>query len=417
MSKLGWIDFSSDERRKVKLVLAALSEKGVLDELGIGQIRDAFANRLFPGVSTIQTRAKYFITIARLLRDIQNGNAKKAKTPLQWLVQQEHLLAETLVKVHGKSEDGIIGAESINKGGVSRRPSSIYWNGLKTFGIVRSPLSLREFCSQLDENHHVAHTANLNHQEGSDDDDVMPAQRLVDLPDRISSWQVEDRLSIHLSLSEAEFLRDKLSTTPGVEHSVPAQILRNGGIAKLLSATGDESAELLVLNFDALTKLLLSCAGVSETCKKQVEQAQSFSLAMEGPHIRFNFLLAKANRFGREAAELGVAFEKWQASVQRQDIFHPECVNDWFDVIHGSRVKPKSRSFVERWCQLMHQNAHVSQLDTLVRNRAKGNKKSRSRLNKKLSEFEWIGIKRLDFRWGTARKLLADIEGGLNASH
>ena len=85
MSALGWIDFSSDERAKVKQVLAALNEPGTLDELGIGQLRDAFANRLFPGMSTIQTRAKYFVTIARLLRDIQMGHANKSKSPQQWL--------------------------------------------------------------------------------------------------------------------------------------------------------------------------------------------------------------------------------------------------------------------------------------------------------------------------------------------
>lgn len=136
MSQLGWVDFSSDERNKVKLVLAALNEPGTLDELGIGQIRDAFANRLFPGLSTIQTRAKYFITIARLLRDIQNGKAMKSKTPHLWLEQQEHLLAEALVRIHGDAEKGIIGAESIINGGVSRRPSSIYWNGLKTLALL-----------------------------------------------------------------------------------------------------------------------------------------------------------------------------------------------------------------------------------------------------------------------------------------
>ncbi len=54
-SKLGWVDFSSLERDRVSQVLSILQEKGTLDELGIGQIRDAFADKLFPGISTIQT--------------------------------------------------------------------------------------------------------------------------------------------------------------------------------------------------------------------------------------------------------------------------------------------------------------------------------------------------------------------------
>ena len=63
---LGWIDFSKSERSKVLSVLNLLSESGTLDELGIAQIRDGFANLFFPGTSTIQTRAKYFMIIPRL---------------------------------------------------------------------------------------------------------------------------------------------------------------------------------------------------------------------------------------------------------------------------------------------------------------------------------------------------------------
>ena len=78
-----------------------LSEQGAVDELGIGIIRDAFANYFFPGTSTIQNRAKYFLIVPyvlreavdgryeeRILRDIQNGITleklnmrKRKKTP------------------------------------------------------------------------------------------------------------------------------------------------------------------------------------------------------------------------------------------------------------------------------------------------------------------------------------------------
>ena len=59
MSVFGWIDFSPSDRALVKEAIAGMKEEGTLDELGIGQIRDAFADLLFPGFSTIQTRAKY----------------------------------------------------------------------------------------------------------------------------------------------------------------------------------------------------------------------------------------------------------------------------------------------------------------------------------------------------------------------
>ena len=64
-SSLGWIDFSSEHRDRVKTVLDLLATPGVVDELGIGIIRDAFSDMFFPGITTIQTRAKYFIVIPK----------------------------------------------------------------------------------------------------------------------------------------------------------------------------------------------------------------------------------------------------------------------------------------------------------------------------------------------------------------
>ena len=68
-SSLGWIDFSSEHREKVRSVIDFLSAPGVVDELGIGVIRDTFADGMFPGISTIQTRPKYFLLTALLIRD------------------------------------------------------------------------------------------------------------------------------------------------------------------------------------------------------------------------------------------------------------------------------------------------------------------------------------------------------------
>lgn len=81
-SLIGWIDFSSTERERVSQVLSMLQEKGTLDELGIGQIRDAFADQLFPGFSTIQTRAKYFVTIPYIFHDYRKLEPHERPPPL-----------------------------------------------------------------------------------------------------------------------------------------------------------------------------------------------------------------------------------------------------------------------------------------------------------------------------------------------
>jgi hypothetical protein len=90
ISSLGWIDFSSEHREKVRTVLDLLATPGVLDELGIGVVLVSFADRIFPGISTIQTRAKYF-TLSRgkgnssIICFVGNLKPKNSnKSPANW---------------------------------------------------------------------------------------------------------------------------------------------------------------------------------------------------------------------------------------------------------------------------------------------------------------------------------------------
>jgi len=57
-----WLDYSEVERRKMLDVIDLFGEKTTRDELGIGGVRDAFADLLFPA-TTIQTTAKYFLFV------------------------------------------------------------------------------------------------------------------------------------------------------------------------------------------------------------------------------------------------------------------------------------------------------------------------------------------------------------------
>ena len=67
--EIGWIDFSREDRKKALTILQTLQEEGAVDELGIGVIRDAFANYFFPGTSTLHTRAKYLLIVPYIVHD------------------------------------------------------------------------------------------------------------------------------------------------------------------------------------------------------------------------------------------------------------------------------------------------------------------------------------------------------------
>ena len=148
-SVLGWIDFSSEHREKVKTVIDLLHVSEVVDELGIGTIRDCFSDTLFPGISTIQTRAKYFLTLPRLLREYQAlpPHFRRKHALADWLNDQENQCMKFLHKNHRSDrQTGIIGVEFAEKPGeVQRKPSSVYWNGLRLFGLVKTRLSPAEF--------------------------------------------------------------------------------------------------------------------------------------------------------------------------------------------------------------------------------------------------------------------------------
>ena len=153
MSAIGWVDFSSDHREKVKSVIDQLSTPGVIDELGIGVIRDSFSDELFPGLSTIQTRAKYYVTIPRIFKDYERlAPRQRRKQRLDsYLLQQENRCMQSFVAYHESDpQPGIIGESFAGKQGeVQRKPSSVYWTGLRLFRIVRTNLSLPSFCRRF----------------------------------------------------------------------------------------------------------------------------------------------------------------------------------------------------------------------------------------------------------------------------
>ena len=49
--------------RLVELFASRVADRSTLDELGFGPIRDAFSDHFFPGISTIQTRARYLLFV------------------------------------------------------------------------------------------------------------------------------------------------------------------------------------------------------------------------------------------------------------------------------------------------------------------------------------------------------------------
>ena len=417
MSQIGWVDFSSDDRNKVKSVLGLLSEEGVLDELGIGQIRDAYSDLIFPGISTIQTRAKYLIIIPRILRDYrQLTNSKKANygSVQKYLKEVENNIARQLVNVHDKNEPGIIGRTMIESGGVDRRPSEIYWNGLRTFGIVNTKTSLADFCRRMEVDDEDQTFDWSENADGEDDKENFKQREVVHLPDIQKGWLKDDTLRIDLSRLEANFLVEQLIGTPAIANSIPSQLIKHDLLGKILQAPETNS----VIEFDYLAETLINDPNVDAQCKLNLKMAKEFSLAMEGPHIRYNILLAKNNNFDEQVEKYEQEYSEWKVKILEQKLFQNSGAERWLTQAQSNgahRVSSKTESFIKKLGIHFQNDGAIEELDNLIKSQALGNKKERSLLHKKFKDQKWMGIRRLTYRWGTAKNILQDIQKGLYA--
>ncbi len=96
-------------------------ERDTRDELGLGSIRDAFADLFFPGTSTIMTRARYFLLVPWTYQRLE-----ERRVPSTEFVARARKAELALVDVIASSSDsdGNIGKRA--RHALKRLPSSVY---------------------------------------------------------------------------------------------------------------------------------------------------------------------------------------------------------------------------------------------------------------------------------------------------
>ena len=125
VSDLAWIVGSLKERDAALELLDYDGEAEPRDELGVGFLRDALAEAFFPGITTLQTRAKYFLLVPEMYRVIENRRASRKSAAAQIVELERALLARL------KTSSDIAGVIGSRRWTVPQTPSSaIYWTGL-----------------------------------------------------------------------------------------------------------------------------------------------------------------------------------------------------------------------------------------------------------------------------------------------
>ena len=393
MSSVTWLDTSAEEQRHVRELLSLFARSESRDELGIGQIRDAFSDLLFPGTSVVQTRARYFLVVPWLYRA---GAVRRSGAQLDaWVKQQERRLVEVLRR-EGHTE-GLIGRRAGPQ--VKNLPSTIYWSGLVRYGILRRGVALGRLGPAVA----AAETDELAERTRGDWYPTLPPA-----PDGFPAALPG---GFDLTAEEGSWLAERMCVAaPG---SVLAGLLTSETPVDVHSAAPwDDPASL----------------GLPEAATEVLDHAERFSLAMLGAALLYNLLVgeqyeqAGLTRVQEPVARYREQLEAWAAECRGADFEVWDRARFW-DLVRvvNPRIGALTRGFVDRWLDAVVAGQIAGAADDgalrgLVLARERVQKRGQARLANRNLLTAWSGASgsgRLDYRWGTVRRLVSDIQEGL----
>ena len=147
-SLVAWLDHNEEQRRRMREVIDLFREHDTLDEIGVGSIRDSFSEILFPGTSTIHTRARYLLFIPWVY-----GQLERQRVPSSQAAPEARRLQVRLINSleAGGESSGVIGIEA--KASLKRLPDEVYWSSLRSYGIRLFHGSIGDYHRSLDSYH------------------------------------------------------------------------------------------------------------------------------------------------------------------------------------------------------------------------------------------------------------------------
>lgn len=402
-SAFGWLDFAESDRQRAMQVIDLFREKGTVDELGFAPIRDAFADHFFPGTSTIQTRARYFLFVPWIIQEFS-----QAKLGVEEFKRKVHRRESDLMKsllAGGEEQEGIIGREALDT--LKRMPSSVYWRGLNLWGIRLFEGSLEKYARRL------------SRQSCGDDiatDDGEPLGRTVanwhpQLPEK--PVDLYDSASLELVIDEAEFLRDRICSTQP-----------NSLLARLVSAA---TAELDAEYAWDIPRELIARDGLVAA----LEEARRFALCSWGAQLAYTLMVAELKKNEVLVAAAAQALQGWVEQISENAPVLTAWNRDslWELVRHiNPRVSIRTQNFAEEWIKIALRAGPATPVwqEPGVRNvviqREADLKGPRARLrpDNLRARDQWRGDPRtgpMDFRWGRTKSIVNDIIRGYMAAN
>jgi hypothetical protein len=404
-SLVSWLDFSEQERLKMIEVVSLFKERDTRDEMGLGQIRDGFADLFFPGTTTLQTRARYFLFVPWIYRYYEQRGEPSAS--IERKVRKREIALIWALK--DMNEDGVIG--QVSGASLHRFPASIYWNGLRRWEILRLKRTQHQYHKSL--NHYYQQTRIVPASESAEAVTDISYNWDPTLPNQPDGFpQQIKNITFDLSPEEADYLRERLlySCT-----------------TSLLAFLVDQCAPVDTQGIH-LPWMHPQATEFPEDIKDWLLHARNFSECMQGSALLYNLMLAEK----RESDELVERYREWltrwhEELCQRAPALFSWSLQDFWTLTEDrtGSVYTSTRHFVNNWLEGLFENGAIVDpadnkiLRQIVCDRETGLKGTRSRLCNKRHLDLWngdSGTAQLDYRWRIGNRIAHDIQVGAGNS-
>lgn len=393
---------------------------GMVDELGIGTIRDNISDVLFPGMSTLYTRAKYFFITPYILQDRMRDLKNNKDLGRRYFDNKEEEANKEIINFYNKhpnlSNESYFGK---NAGAhLRRQPSAIYWSGMRHFQFVNTAESLDQLLA--DKKSLVSELLmplNDNGRQETFEEGETDEKRKVNIeynPD----WMDDLRKhGAHLLTQEAETLFDRITMTD--PDSLLTALLKDGSLWSMYSNATPADKELSN-RFTNFAYMAVKGGMIkNKILKRNLIRANDLAIFLYGQHAVYNLALHIV-RQDKEYTEMYRSLCKGWFTKRKSLMLDPDGfrIETYFV---GVNVKGPTRTFLSTQQDLLDSSESWDSIEKqyikLVERQEQKNKGKKSRFYKmaheetvdELNDGSWLGLKLIEYRYAAGRSIINDI--------
>lgn len=205
--QLGWVWLSQAERLGAEAALDKVTIEGARDELGFSRIHFGYADRFFPGTSVQHTKLRYLYFIGWAYQEALSRYPGAVWPDAQLSAIQDRT-GRKLIRKYGSGDNtNILGVRILRgDGSPQTKPSRVYWNALRMWGLLASDPTLGEPPSQSwIHSRWGLYSRPLKRPEV--DATKVPQPLFSNLPPVPANWKGEGGLEFDLTVEEAALIR------------------------------------------------------------------------------------------------------------------------------------------------------------------------------------------------------------------